>query len=199
MPSGYTAKLADGEQSFEDFVWGVARGFGALIEMRDAPLDAPIPEAFAASTYHLDAMNKAQADLASLQGVSDKALLDEQATERAAAVRRRDRYVTERREQAERYNRMLAKVRAWEPPTAEHENLKATMIQQLEESLQFDCGGSWTPEVPDELSAADYRAKERAKFERDIAYHAKHYAEDVERTAKRNEWTRALRGSLRAA
>jgi hypothetical protein len=37
MPTGYTAAIKDGI-SFEKFVWDCARGMGALVMMRDEPL-----------------------------------------------------------------------------------------------------------------------------------------------------------------
>ena len=45
MPTGYTAPIKDGI-SFNDFMWGCARAFGALIMMRDDPPGTPIPERF---------------------------------------------------------------------------------------------------------------------------------------------------------
>ena len=51
MPTGYTAAIADGV-TFEQFALNCARAFGALIDMRDEPSDAPIPERFEPSNYH---------------------------------------------------------------------------------------------------------------------------------------------------
>lgn len=65
MPTGYTAAIADGI-SFTNYAMGCARAFGALIEMRDEPSDAPIPEEFKPSTYHLEELQKAQKKLHNL-------------------------------------------------------------------------------------------------------------------------------------
>ena len=44
MPTGYTYDLYDGKDiEFPDFVMKCARAFGALIEIRDDPMDAAIP------------------------------------------------------------------------------------------------------------------------------------------------------------
>ena len=50
MPIGYTSKLHDGDQPFNEFIMSCARAFGALVTMRDDPNDAPIPE-FEVSEY----------------------------------------------------------------------------------------------------------------------------------------------------
>ena len=49
MPTGYTVALYEGKDvTFEDFVMGCSRAFGALISLRDEP-NAPIPEEFKVS------------------------------------------------------------------------------------------------------------------------------------------------------
>ena len=62
MPTGYTAKIADG-QTFEEFILSCARAFGALVEMRDEPADAPIPEEFKPSAYHTTQIGVARAKM----------------------------------------------------------------------------------------------------------------------------------------
>ena len=61
MPTGYTLDLYDGKDiTFEEFALRCARAFGALISMRDEPIDAPIPERFEPSDYHLKELEKAK-------------------------------------------------------------------------------------------------------------------------------------------
>ena len=59
MPTGYTAKLMEQGQTFPEFIMSCARAFGALIMMRDDPANAPIPEKFEPSDYHVRALKKA--------------------------------------------------------------------------------------------------------------------------------------------
>lgn len=196
MPTGYTSELYDGEQTFEDYAWGVARGFGALITMRDDPMDAPIPEAFQPSSYHADAIREAKDDLAALERMTDAEIVRFQVGKRHEAEQYRARYVADREALAARYRKMLEKAVAWEPPTPDHVKFKETMVEQLERSLTFDCGGSYEPDVPLVLTADEYRVKERARLEKDIAYHEGEHAKDVERAEQRTAWVRALRGAL---
>lgn len=50
MPTGYTHKIKDG-MTFKEYALRCARNFGALMDMRDDPMDAPIP-IFTPSGYH---------------------------------------------------------------------------------------------------------------------------------------------------
>ena len=63
MPTGYTAELMEKGEPFNRFVMRCARAFGALIDLRDAQMDAPIPEKFEPSDYHVKALAKALAEL----------------------------------------------------------------------------------------------------------------------------------------
>lgn len=63
MATGYTYELIDKpETTFEAFALRCSRAFGALIEMREESADAPIPTEIKPSTYHLDALRKAEAE-----------------------------------------------------------------------------------------------------------------------------------------
>lgn len=69
MPTGYTAKLHNGEeQTFPEFVMSCARAFGALITMRDDPADAEIPDEFKPSDYHVRELEKARERLSEVEG-----------------------------------------------------------------------------------------------------------------------------------
>ena len=75
MPTGYTARLCDGEQTFKDFAMLCARACGALIEMREDPMDAPIPEKIKRSSYYDEALSKAVAEYDRLKTSVDCACL----------------------------------------------------------------------------------------------------------------------------
>lgn len=62
MPTGYTQDLADGKDvTFEQFAMKCARAFGALIEMRDEPMDAEIPKKFTTPPYYSERLERARA------------------------------------------------------------------------------------------------------------------------------------------
>lgn len=198
MPTGYTAKLYEGaDQSFPDFLMSCARAFGALITMRDEPMDAPIPDEFEPSPWYAERVEKVKARLAELQAmtVNEIANAAEAAHRQATdAWEEADRAKDERKA---RYEAMLAQVREWMPPTEDHQGLKDFMIQQLTESIDFDCSMSYWPR-PTPKTPKQWHAEEVARTERSLAQDEKENAEEIERARNRSEWVKALRGSVQA-
>lgn len=197
MPTGYTAYVQDGTiTEFKDFALLCARAFGALVTMRDEPNSTPIPERLEPSNkYYDDQIAECEARLATLKAMSPDevrvASLDAHAKAMEAwHERRRKRLETKRR-----YLAMLDKVKAWHPPTPDHSELAAFMIRQLQESIEVDTSGKWDNE-PITLAGEAWRQAEIRETESQLNYAIKHRAEEIARTAERNEWLSALRASL---
>lgn len=198
MPTGYTADVQDGKVTeFKDFALQCARAFGALITMRDSPKDAPLPDMIEPSTsYHDSALATATARLAKLRAMTPAQI--EKAAQRAwdKQLAAHNEYEAEKKLRRGRYEAMLEKVRAWTPPTHEHVGLKTFMKDQLAESIKFDC--SRAAPIPEQPSSADWLSTERAAALRDIEYHTKAKAEEIERATGRTDWLQQLRKSLAA-
>lgn len=193
MPTGYTAAIADGI-TFQQYAMNCARAFGALVMMRDEPADAPIPEKFEPSDYHDKAIAESSAELGRLQSLSDAELLAEHATalrEHAADYERR---VAESNAIRAKYEAMLVQARAYKAPTPDHQKFAEFMVDQIVNSIDFDCK-VYEREGPP-ADPHHWRAQECARLVRDIAYHENGKREEIERTTKRNEWIAALRKSL---
>lgn len=200
MPTGYTAKLYDGEdQSAGDFIIGCAHAFGALVTLRDDGIDAPIPEFEPQTSYNDQAITTGLAEIAEAA-----AWTPEQATAAAEADYQerlaswRD-YEAKKQAIGKRYKAMLQEVERWKPPTEEHEPLKKFMLDQLAESIRFDA----TPRAFSEgfggsqrLTGEEHQAKIIRDAEQDVARARQHRTEEIERTASRNAWVAALRESL---
>lgn len=196
MPTGYTADVGDGKVTdFNTFALRCARAMGALIMMRDDDMDAPIPEEFKPSDYNAKALVQARADLVAAEAMS---LVEAE----AAAEAEHSEALKSWRESRERtkatlarYQAMRAKVFDWQPPTADHVEFRKFMVDQLDESIRFDCNDYGKPKmaVPPEA----WRDARIEKAKRDIAYHEEAHAKELERTKSRNEWVRALRESLK--
>ena len=196
MPTGYTAGIAKGI-TFEQFAMYCARAFGALITMRDEPGDKPIPEEFVPSVYHAEELEKARAELERLNNLtlgraakSVKRDYEKESQRIATAVKENNKLM-------EQYDAMLMQVKAWRPPTPDHVELKDFMISQIKSSLDFDSMGEYYEEHPAVLlPVTDWLVSKKAEAIKDIAYHTKEYEAEVDRTNHRNEWVKALRGSL---
>ncbi len=195
MPTGYTAKIAEGI-SFRTFAMDCARAFGACIELRDSPGGGDqIPQAFEPSSYNSDRLRQCQAELEALERMSDAELTAKAEAEHAESVASNEKWTSDRTALRAKYEAMLSEAERWKPPTPNHEGLAKFMAEQIRESIRFDCG-DYTPEVAPLLGAEQWRNKERARLLKDCAYHADAYAKEVERTRSRNEWVAALRASL---
>ncbi len=197
MPTGYTAAVADGEVTeFADFAMRCARAFGACITMRGERSDTPIPDEFKPSEYHSNAIREAEIELRRLEGLSeeDKALAA--AANFAERLKSWQAHEDGKTQRKLRYEAMLAKVKEWVPPTAEHIEMKSFMTSQLQDSIRFDCGTTSCSTEPTPLSVADWFASALSKAHRDLAFHAKEQAEEIERARKRTKWVADLRASL---
>lgn len=192
MPTGYTAAVADGMiTSLRDYALSCARGMGALIMMRDAPHDAPIPERFEPSSYHDEQLAEARKRLQDLYDMTNAEADMAAADAHAAAVARCEEANLRDCAIAERYEVMLSQVKAWEGAP---EGLKEFMISQLQDSASFDVISERT--TPPAQSGEDWRAAEIEKAQRDVRYHTAERAKEIGRTEARNAWLAQLRAAL---
>ena len=194
MPTGYTCGVVEGEiTEFSDFAMRCARAFGALINMRDDPMDAPIPtEMLPQTKWHDD---RIAADLKRMSEVEAMTLAaaDTEALEtHRQALAFHAKELADKEVVTSRLNAMLAKVRAWQPPTPEHDGMKEFMIEQLTSSLP----GDYAPSIPALLDGATWRQQEIDRLADSVVYHQKELDKEIERTRGKVEWVKALRSSL---
>jgi hypothetical protein len=198
MPTRYTAVLGEGKKvvTFREFALNCAHAFGALVLLRDSDPKAEIPR-FEPSDYNSRGLAEAKKKIAEASKWSAAKAQDLADKAYSEAVAEREKTEQKRKGSEMRYRAMLKEVKAWTPPTSEHEGLKKFMVEQLEESIKFDCGplGEWYP-IPKKLTWEQYRAEVIAKAQKDVLYHAAEHAKEVERTNSRNAWVDALKESL---
>ena len=139
MATGYTQFILNG-CSFKEFALRCARNFGALVHMREDPMDAEIPdEVDSGNEYYENQFRAAESDLKRVQNMTPEDA--EAGAQRQYESRLEDyRECIERcREKQEKYNKMLEHVRAWKVPSEEHNGLRDFMIEQIEGSIDHDC------------------------------------------------------------
>lgn len=193
MPTGYTYDIVNGKlQDFNEFAMRCARAFGALINMRDAPSDAPIPEKFESSVYHKNAADEARKEKKRLAALAPPELETECAAAFHEKVEQEQKWRRELILENQRCQDMAAKVKGWTAPTPDHEELKSFMLQQLKISVYVEREA----ETFMRPSPEDWLLEKLQKCRHDIEYHDKEHAKEIERTKSRNEWLRVLRVSL---
>jgi hypothetical protein len=197
MPTGYTAKLIEHEQTFEEFALTCARAFGALISMRDDSPDAPIPKEFTPSPWHENALQEATKELSRLK----KLTADEQEAfgkkRQNADIRSAERGLTDDRRQNARIDRMVKFVQTWTPPTKDHEGLKKFMLEQLAISRNDTDWAEKNLARAVARNPLEYYAEALEISAREIAYHAKELQEDRKRADGNTTWVKQLRDSLK--
>ena len=191
MPSGYTENIYYGKEvTFKDFALGCARAFGACVMQRDDPADVK-PKIMPEESYHTEELKK----LKKFEKPT-KAQFDSYVKETIADY---EKSIKEKNELKKRYSDILEEAKNWQPPTKEHERLKAFMIEQLTDSSSFDCGVSFYESELTYLSAMtyeDYVAKKLAEHNRSIEYHKEYEAKDLNNIKQRNKWIKDLYNSL---
>ncbi len=194
MPTGYSAPIQNNPNyTFPDFVWDCARAFGALIMMRDEPQGAPIPEFIPEDNYHTKRLQEATQQLKTAMGRS----LEEWGViwneHNAAASEQHRKLVEQTAVTRNRYEAMLAQVKAWAPPSNEHVELKNFMVQQIESSIQFDC---WFPEPARTLPLREFITSEIDRMRDLVERYTQEAEKERERNEARNRWIRVLRESV---
>jgi hypothetical protein len=196
MPTGYTATLMEKGQTFQEFIMGCARAFGALIEMRDSPNDAPIPDKFEPSDYHVKRIIESREKLATLKAMTDAEKESFGQTEKAADIQRIEQWLEKDRAQNKRLEEMAAQVQAWNPPTNDHRGLKDFMLQQISISKNgVDYIQTSLAEAIEKPATAYYVAAV-SEAARSIKYHTEENAKEIERVNGRTEWVQQLRASI---
>ena len=201
MPTGYTAPIYEREENFtfKKFAMRCARNFGALIEMRGEPLDAEIDfdKCFQPSDYYKKALERVEKEYQEF--LDNPPTAEELGKKYDEKVNNDFEKFLERKESRkalqEIYTAMLEQVKAWEPPTEEHNGLKEFMIRQLQESVYYDCV-VYSPYTDDREEYIKYHMSPEPLL-KEIAYYKERYEKEVELCNNRKQWVIKLMQSLK--
>lgn len=187
----------DKGQTFQEFVCLCARAMGACILMRDDSMDAPIPEKFEPSDYHIKAKASAISLLARLEVMSTQEAIEYGERQRQELIASTEKSLATRIAEEGRLSEMERKVQEWEPPTPDHRHFKEFMLEQL------NISHTGTDYLTDSLAHARttspmfYYTKEVEGAKHSIKYHEEEHAKEVECQNGRSEWIRQLRESIK--
>jgi hypothetical protein len=196
MPTGYTAEIEKREVSFNEFVWCCARAFGALIMLRDDSFDTPIPDQFEPSDYYDKSLKETEAQIKRLEAMTSVERTTEGERLKREAITRNEAWLNERNQSNARYDAMLEKVAAWNPPTSEHQGLKDFMAQQLTISRDSTDYIESSLSLSRTKAAGEFFADALSEARRRRKYLLEEREKEVERTNGRNQWIAQLRQSV---
>lgn len=194
MSTGYTSQIEKGV-TFKEFVLSCSRAFGALITMRDDPADTTIPDEIIPSDWNKTELKKAEEQLETLQSMTIEQVEKESFKEYLETINSYREKLRKDNELREKYLAMFNQVKAWQPPTPDHIGLKDFMISQIEQSINFDCIADHIP-YPILKTVNEWLSGKIEECLKDIKYHTKEYADEVDRCAQRTAWIKALKQSL---
>ena len=197
MPTGYTAGIVD-DISFTDYALGCARAFGACLDQRDESL-ATKPAFSKVNAYYTEAVTEAAEILDELESmnvpaqqeygikrISDRKKIVQDMFNKAIVLRRK-------------YEAILDQARAWNPPSSDFDIFKKFMIEQLEESIKYDCDTEYYVRSLTELSALDpfdMYTEDLAAARKNIEYTSNKLDSEIQRVAQNNKWVADLYKSL---
>ena len=197
MPTGYTDCVSNGEVTdFKTYALRCARAFGACIMLRDEPVTDEIPE-FEPSDHNKKCLEEAEKQLAEFNAMTaaDKLAMFER--ESVVRIKSAKEGIERKQQQLDRYNAMLAKAKAFKAPTKDHAEYAKFLVQQLEESIRFDCGGDFYEKMLEEQQGFDDWCDSKLQsLVHDIQYHRKAMKEEIQRTETRNKWVKDLKTAL---
>jgi hypothetical protein len=197
MPTGYTADLVEGKKdiSFESFAMSCARNFGALISMREDPMDAKVPEEFKPSPYYADRIKELRKELAHLNGMTPEERL-EYGRKRQLQNQDHDKQsILKAQEIGTGLGQMLNAVKSWKPPTPDHFGLKNFMVEQLESTIKYDTE-PYLIFRPDK-SVESYHLEAVAECSSSLSRAIEENVKEVECCRQRTEWVKSLRESFK--
>ena len=191
MPTGYTTDIYDGKDvSFRDFALNCARAFGACVMQRDDPADEK-PKIMPEESYHAEQLKKL--------GKFKKPTKAEFENYIKTKIADRKETIEEKKKLQKAYNRKIKEAQDWNPPTPEHEGLKKFMIQQLTDSMDFDCNYDYHESELNKLSKMtydDYFEQQKQNHKWMIKYHTEYLEKDLNAIRQRNKWIQDLYNSL---
>jgi hypothetical protein len=165
MPTGFTARLYEGEQDFKDFVRNAARGMGAFIHLREASWETPL-------TYPEDGTPRAREELIdALRKNTDWRLHmseEDKYAEWSDYVARTEAYNDPEKHKEfyarrDRFDAMIAKVEATEVPE-KLQSFKDFMLQQLGTEFEYR-REPYTSEPLDFYEWCEHETKMRQRVE----------------------------------
>lgn len=198
MPTGITAPIYEGEDiSVRDYLLRCSRQMGANAHMRDESLDVKPRYRKTDYSYYTQRIEELKQDIIELQTTDVTELqkkYDEQYEQQLITYRE---VAEQRKELRLRFEAMREQVSEWMPPTEEHRYLKNFAIEQIDESIRWDCR-EITDEDVKRVVAEREREFEIESKESMIESYKRTIVETGERDEAHNAWIRELYASLPA-
>lgn len=199
MPSGYTEGILSGTiNDLNDFIWMCARGFGAFITQKDNIDEPPILKE-KPNPYYKNKIKQLLNEQQKYNEYTDDDWQNEYLKYIEDQLKDIDNNIKEKIESKEKYENILNQVKEWIPPNENFHKLKSFMINQIEESIDFDCDTSFWQERKNKISnlkLEQYKRNVLNDINESLISNKEYYDEEVQRVKERNQWKQQLIESI---
>lgn len=199
MPSGYTEGILSGTiNDLNDFIWMCARGFGAFITQKDNIDEPPILKE-KPNPYYKNKIKQLLNEQQKYNEYTDNDWQNEYLKYIEDQLKDIDDNIKEKIESKEKYENILNQVKEWIPPNENFHKLKSFMINQIEESIDFDCDTSFWQERKNKISnlkLEQYKRNVLNDINESLISNKEYYDEEVQRVKERNQWKQQLIESI---
>ena len=199
MPTRYTEFIENGKiTTGADFLMLCARAIDVLGEMRDEPLDAPIPQKLNGDSYYKVLCDKAYLELEKLRSMSTDDIHNANEEDYQNRLRNRRDSIESQTALLKRYDKVLEEVMVWEPPTNDHVGLKNFAINQIRMCTRgiTRCLLYYEETPVERMPDDEWYKREVERCEHDVKRYEKNAQEEAKRDEFNYRWLRALRQSL---
>lgn len=199
MPTGYTEGVVNGTvDTVERFAKICMRAFGASSHMRDDLLDAKyIPRK--PETYYLAQIKETKKDLEKFRKLTAKGIEKEIIKNAKKDIAHYKAEITRCLVVKGRLERLIAQVTKLKLPNS-HMSLKAYMLEQLNSTIQWDCGTDFyeeklktaTQALNNPIDVKEYRKSTIATYASRIKRLNQEYKKDLKQCDASNKWVSTL-------
>ena len=200
MPTGYTAKIIEGEiTDFKDFAKLCIRNFGATMHMRDDSLDSEyIPDEV--PDFYKNNIKKSEEKIDEIKKMSDEDIINMENDRILDEIKYYKDKIEHIKKSYKILNDMLKKAKNFKLPSDDYFHYRSFLIEQLESTINQDCDIEYYEKNLNDLNKEygtikypDIIRNEHIKnIENDIIYYKKTYNEQKKRVERNNKWVKEL-------
>lgn len=200
MPTGYTAGIVEGKDSFEEFVWGCTRAFGVMMHMRDDSLGAkfvPPGKSFREGNPHKEYLEDNAQDLRDFVDLPREKQVEKVRKRLEESIASSERTLIEWLEENARIDSAIAKMSIIKSPSDEHSEFMKFIRNQLEISRHdTDSLRDWIKRDCDKLNNIEAAVDAHIESLRDRVERSKRSVDEWDQkndgSLSKQEWLRAL-------
>lgn len=204
MPTGYTVGIVNGEiKDFEQYAKLCMRAFGVAIHMKDDSLDKPY-EPIVSSDYYKEELKSAKQSLKIAQDASPEEITKISLKKLTESKKYHKKSIVEAKIRQGRLEAILKDAEKYQPPTKDHEGIKKFMIDQIKQTIDWDCDLKYHKDelAKIKLDIANFNPETARQqminsAEKDITYYKKEHRLELKRCREANKWAELYLESLK--